>query len=964
MHPPERQRPREREQFDPIVEGARYCLSSELSLAIWKRVCNDATDSAGRRDEEQARQRFHELAARLAARGGQLQPDPGRVTRVGVELGGARAPVSVADEMRPRTPGRETLVAVEARRWAQIYGELRVAREDAEGTKGPEMADQAMEINGDSLGTLSVDELPSRTPGRGTLVAVDARQWAKRETPTAGDTSMSMAREALGLVPHNITVELTRQELPGASEIAEAMAALQASPLSDQITARKLPTGALVESSGSARHPRVTKTPDLGLDLDQYRVHGLKEVLLRIGPNQRLRHEFIAATSNQGCSIADTSTPTCSTAPWRESQLSTAITNGRALWQVAERHALTLYRRAVNSDAVDEYDPAVESALQQRGTGQLLPMDLRREMEHELGVSLGGVRIHTDAVASQAAHALNAEAFTIGEDIFFAEGAFAPGMRSGRKLLAHELTHVAQALRGNARGTGNGLQVSQPGESLEKEADAVANRVNDEPSEPSMLTHSHLNNSTPGHLLIDKNGHQLSQTSAPANNVILRRSASAEDDNKPIRITVNGQTYLVTRKENASVPDRQPETRFTSNFLRLSQNEVLECKLCRGEIDLKVKLSLNILEIAPGILANVMQHATPLAGITFRPELQVDATMSKLLELTFKVGTEFESQNSRLLVKDAHLTVEVNTRNYGSFGLGARYTNLNDLVPGAPSPIPGAPSPINHQFFLNLIVPLDKNSRPAPPEVDCWKSQQPAKTQVEVWCQRVNKLEESPSPVIPAAVQTPKTTIYALFKVNSDEIIGWRFEGDETPHLPGDAGIRTRVKELLSVQGFLPSSVVGHASPEGPKIKNLRLSRARATAAFNAFFYDIWPNCPTYRDQPIIPRGDGELYGGDLRHGHEIAGPELEHQAVESFVADDPLRPSSPVIFVRQPHAQQVAQTYSLLRRAEIHLERDPMRSPAVRAAPVPSESLGELAPCDDSVKKAISSEPKSKLSP
>jgi hypothetical protein len=63
MHPPEFERPRQQNQFDPLLEGDCYGLSRELALAIWKRVCADASDSVGRHDEEQTRQRFHELAA-------------------------------------------------------------------------------------------------------------------------------------------------------------------------------------------------------------------------------------------------------------------------------------------------------------------------------------------------------------------------------------------------------------------------------------------------------------------------------------------------------------------------------------------------------------------------------------------------------------------------------------------------------------------------------------------------------------------------------------------------------------------------------------------------------------------------------------------------------------------------------------------------------------------------------------
>ena len=80
MHPPEIERSRQRSHFDPVVEGHRHGLSRDLALAIWATAQADATDGAGRLDVGQAQQRFHELAARLAAHRGQLQPDVGRVT--------------------------------------------------------------------------------------------------------------------------------------------------------------------------------------------------------------------------------------------------------------------------------------------------------------------------------------------------------------------------------------------------------------------------------------------------------------------------------------------------------------------------------------------------------------------------------------------------------------------------------------------------------------------------------------------------------------------------------------------------------------------------------------------------------------------------------------------------------------------------------------------------------------------
>lgn len=117
MHPPEIDRERKQEQFDPVVEGDRYGLPHDLSLAIWKRVCADATDREGRCDIAQAERRFHEIARLIAARGGRLRPDVGRLTRVATEITGVPVGAWGANELAPRVPGRETMVAVEARRW-------------------------------------------------------------------------------------------------------------------------------------------------------------------------------------------------------------------------------------------------------------------------------------------------------------------------------------------------------------------------------------------------------------------------------------------------------------------------------------------------------------------------------------------------------------------------------------------------------------------------------------------------------------------------------------------------------------------------------------------------------------------------------------------------------------------------------------------------------------------------------
>lgn len=76
--------------------------------------------------------------------------------------------------------------------------------------------------------------------------------------------------------------------------------------------------------------------------------------------------------------------------------------------------------------------------------GRRLDPATRSFFEPRLGLDLGGVRIHDDARAAHSAEALGALAFTLGSDIAFAAGHYAPDTPGGRLLLAHELTHVVQ----------------------------------------------------------------------------------------------------------------------------------------------------------------------------------------------------------------------------------------------------------------------------------------------------------------------------------------------------------------------------------------------------------------------------------------------------------------------------------------------------------------------------------------
>ena len=84
------------------------------------------------------------------------------------------------------------------------------------------------------------------------------------------------------------------------------------------------------------------------------------------------------------------------------------------------------------------------------GKGQPLPKDTREKMSHSFGVDFSHVKIHNNGDSAQMNRQLGAQAFTHGSDIFFNAGKFNPETTAGKKLLAHELTHVVQQQKNHA----------------------------------------------------------------------------------------------------------------------------------------------------------------------------------------------------------------------------------------------------------------------------------------------------------------------------------------------------------------------------------------------------------------------------------------------------------------------------------------------------------------------------------
>ncbi len=133
-----------------------------------------------------------------------------------------------------------------------------------------------------------------------------------------------------------------------------------------------------------------------------------------------------------------------------------------------------LQRYAMNQSGIDEVPPIVHEVLS--SPGQPLDAGTRAFFEPRFGLDFSRVRVHTDGQAAESARAVNALAFTVGQSVVFGANQYAPNSERGRRLMAHELTHVAQQ-HNHSTAFQRRLTVGSADDVYEREADRFAERI-------------------------------------------------------------------------------------------------------------------------------------------------------------------------------------------------------------------------------------------------------------------------------------------------------------------------------------------------------------------------------------------------------------------------------------------------------------------------------------------------------
>ncbi|MDC8448251.1 MAG: DUF4157 domain-containing protein [Nitrospira sp.] len=136
------------------------------------------------------------------------------------------------------------------------------------------------------------------------------------------------------------------------------------------------------------------------------------------------------------------------------------------------KNNLSLQRKAPDSRLSTQHPDVVPPIVHEvlRSTGHPLDLATRDFFEPRFGRDFSQVRVHTGDEASRSAEAVDALAYTVGNNVVFGRGQYRPDTAVGCRLLAHELTHTEQ----QGEGIHTSLQVGELDDQLEREADRMA----------------------------------------------------------------------------------------------------------------------------------------------------------------------------------------------------------------------------------------------------------------------------------------------------------------------------------------------------------------------------------------------------------------------------------------------------------------------------------------------------------
>jgi hypothetical protein len=579
----------------------------------------------------------------------------------------------------------------------------------------------------------------------------------------------------------------------------------------------------------------------------------------------------------------------------------------------------------------DAGNDAVNAALN-GGNGRSLDSQTRAFMESRFGHSFNQVRVHTGDTAARASSALGADAFALGQNIWFNRGRYNPGSETGQHLLAHELAHTLQQ-RGGAVTPQTKLSLGTVHHPAETNADRVADAVMGNGRLPT------INRSHP----------------------IIRRkptvtAVNGRSDQRLVQMD-DGKKYRVTRRVRL-VEKKTTKTKGPSVTPHIDLNNVwLQIDWCEGDTQGKVEIGANVPKQAQELLKNAGQAiisgkdiSTVLDGIDVTPYVSVTVTQSGKFQFSAKSEVTVDPTNGKV------------TRGGGSLGLDLPDIQFRGGVTGGEVPGTGQS---DVRVEGKIVIPFGKKSVP---KVTC-----PVEHHVEIVPEVTLTCEEE-IPEHPETRTRPVTrtkSVYLYFHYSEPNL-------ETDPKMPGKALNDANLPELDSLlqSNWQVNRITGYASPEGPMEQkpgskfegNQKLSEDRAIAARDLItaknppipsLLQMRQPKPTFTEDFQLVVGK-ELYSPEPdENGREATGNPLAKAAVGDFLSEDNQKKEErhrtpeleKKLEARRNSPQKQAElVYPLLRRAEIDLTRQETESYQVT---VPAE-WRPLASCPPEVQQAV----------
>jgi len=487
-----------------------------------------------------------------------------------------------------------------------------------------------------------------------------------------------------------------------------------------------------------------------------------------------------------------------------------------------------LQRRATNANPVRGVPGAVNAAIQQ--PGMEMNGGVRSRLESSFRCDLSHVRVHADDSAARAASAINARAFTLGQNIWFGRNEFSPNSPGGFHLLAHEVAHTIQQ-----RSQTPGVQASLTVGAVDDPAEVAADRAADAAVR-----------ATPAP--------QLAGSRAVIRRAPAGKFPNVEDlgvDKK--RVSLDEHThYVVTR---TAVPVRHTSEEPAPPKVGVGADAVkawVRVEWCRGESKGQVDVGADFAKLVPDLLKLVAAGQNVdafLKNAKITPYIDVLIAQSGKFQLKVKVEVD---------VGEGGATAE-----RGGLQLHTEYVDLS--VTGGATQTPQGTTPSAN---FTLTIPLG----PKPKTFEC-------KDKVKEWWEQSYLYEcvkerepdtpkpEPPAQPTPLGPQTRSVYFcYSTAEVNDNKCAqspadpsrkSYEKLGRDYQKLNEEskAGLQADFSNKYSV-----TEVVGYTSPEGPDKPagpfegNVRLAQDRAKAALE---FAIGPG----REKGVAIRGGGSIPG-------------------------------------------------------------------------------------------------------